>query len=556
MADDSGLSEAIRLLGETLKFIDEHKDDPIQVSSAPEPVEIYVRANYCKTCGQEGVDKRASYSYEGEKQRLYCAKHKQLNMVNVKDKKCIFQGCKKQPNYNIAGQTKGLYCVEHKQPDMIDVKNKKCQFQGCKKCPTYNIAGQLKGLYCVSHKQPNMIDIKHKKCLFQGCKKRPIFNTVGHLNGLYCVTHKQPDMINVKDKTCQFQGCKKQPIFNTAGQLKGIYCAEHKQPDMIDVKNKKCIFQGCKKQPKFNIMGQLKGLYCAEHKLPDMVNVISKICQFQGCKKRPNFNISGQLDGIYCVTHKQPDMVDVKNKKCRFQSCKRRPTYGLPLQLKTLCTEHRLEGMIRNPKQKCISSGCVEYAFYGYTYSVHCETHKLLDEVNMVEKKCSKCGLIMVLNAENLCQYCGEFTHKKVHLVKQTDIKNFFDANELKYDSYDKVYDRECGLERPDFVFDRKEFVIIVEVDENQHGSYLETCECQRMVNIYNSFGGARVMFIRYNPDKYIGEQYTDNQRKLYLKEWVNWALSNPVSTPLSFVKLFFDGFEVSKTLPVEIPTI
>jgi hypothetical protein len=249
-------------------------------------------------------------------------------------------------------------------------------------------------------------------------------------------------------------------------------------------------------------------------------------------------------------------MVDIKSKKCVSPGCKKRPTYGNPLQIRTHCTEHRLEGMLRYPKLKCIDIECKDFALYGTNYPIHCETHKQPNENNLIEKKCTKCGLIMVLNQEGSCQYCGEFTHKKIHLAKQTAIKNFFDANGIIYSSYDKVYDRDCGLERPDFVFDYKEFVIIVEVDENQHKSYLEECECSRMVNIYNSFGGARVMFIRYNPDKYDGQQYTDHQRQEYLKQWLIYIANNPSQLPLTFVKLFFDGFDVASARLVEIPVI
>ena len=42
---------------------------------------------------------------------------------------------------------------------------------------------------------------------------------------------------------------------------------------------------------------------------------------------------------------------------------------------------------------------------------------------------------------------------------------------------------------------------VIVEVDENQHRSYEETCECARMSEIVGAIGGKSVVFIRYNPD-------------------------------------------------------
>ena len=42
---------------------------------------------------------------------------------------------------------------------------------------------------------------------------------------------------------------------------------------------------------------------------------------------------------------------------------------------------------------------------------------------------------------------------------------------------------------------------MIVEVDENQHRGYEESCECARISEIVGAIGGKAVVFIRYNPD-------------------------------------------------------
>lgn len=591
MAADPDISELLRKIGEDLKIINAPRAEPIQVSLQPDSKEIYAKSNYCRTCAKEGITKRAYYNFDGEKVGIYCKKHKICNMIDVKNRRCLITGCKTRPSFNIKGKTKGIYCFVHKQPNMICITIT-CHFPNCMKQPAYNYEGETSGIFCATHKHLNMINVKtpsclftgckvlpsfgieggakkycekhkkpgminiHQSCIFVGCKTRPNFNNKGEKKGIYCAKHMLPGMVNVIDKTCIYPDCKKQPIYNIEGESKGIYCNLHRQPNMINVVDATCKFIGCKIRPVFNNEWEKRGIYCSLHKLPNMIDVLNRTCFIVGCKTRPVYNINGLKFGLYCYIHKSPDMIDVVNKSCQQIDCKKEPKYGLPLQKRTHCFTHREEGMLRRPKQKCIISGCKEYSFYGIHYPLHCETHKLPDELNMVEKKCSSCGLIMVLNQNNLCQYCGDFIHKRVHLVKQTAVKNFFDANELKYDSYDKVYDRECGLERPDFVFDRKEFVIIVEVDENQHRSYLEECECSRMVNIYNSFGGARVMFIRYNPDKYTGEQYTDNQRLDILKTCLINMAWNPSPLPLTFVKLFFDGFEVAKTNITEIPVI
>ena len=58
-----------------------------------------------------------------------------------------------------------------------------------------------------------------------------------------------------------------------------------------------------------------------------------------------------------------------------------------------------------------------------------------------------------------------------------------------------------CSKKRPDIYFDLHTHCVIVEVDENQHNTYEDTCECARINEIVNGVGGRSVIIIRYNPD-------------------------------------------------------
>jgi hypothetical protein len=58
-----------------------------------------------------------------------------------------------------------------------------------------------------------------------------------------------------------------------------------------------------------------------------------------------------------------------------------------------------------------------------------------------------------------------------------------------------------CSKKRPDIYFELDMHCIIVEIDENQHSSYTDQCECARLNEIVNSIGGKSVIVIRYNPD-------------------------------------------------------
>jgi hypothetical protein len=60
-----------------------------------------------------------------------------------------------------------------------------------------------------------------------------------------------------------------------------------------------------------------------------------------------------------------------------------------------------------------------------------------------------------------------------------------------------------CGRHRPDFTFVTDGSAIVLEFDEHQHEHYDQRCELIRMANIFLSYRGRRVTFIRYNPDAF-----------------------------------------------------
>ena len=97
--------------------------------------------------------------------------------------KCIEEECNKSPVYGLPGG-KAQYCIRHKTVDMIDVRNKKCKYVDCDKQGTFSYTNNSDS-YCLAHKKPDMIDTKHKLCIFTGCKTRPTYNLPGSV-ALYC----------------------------------------------------------------------------------------------------------------------------------------------------------------------------------------------------------------------------------------------------------------------------------------------------------------------------------------------------------------------------------
>ena len=128
-------------------------------------------------------------------------------MIDVKSKTCNYPGCEKHPSCNIEGEKEALYCVKHKLDGMIDIKHKKCFFKGCKIRPSCNIEGEKKGLYCLNHKLDGMIDVVSKRCVHSQCRFRPNYNIEGEKKALYCVKHKLDGMIDVKHTTCVNEWC-------------------------------------------------------------------------------------------------------------------------------------------------------------------------------------------------------------------------------------------------------------------------------------------------------------------------------------------------------------
>ena len=86
-----------------------------------------------------------------------------------------------------------------------------------------------------------------------------------------------------------------------------------------------------------------------------------------------------------------------------------------------------------------------------------------------------------------------------------------------------------CIQERPDIFWDRGDYCVVLEVDEDQHKKRPEECECARMVNLHSNFGRP-TYFIRFNPDDYstaegsIGTMLSLKKRMSILTDWLSHA--------------------------------
>jgi hypothetical protein len=291
--------------------------------------------------------------------------------------------------------------------------------------------------------EEDIIPIKKKLkhiCIHDGCDKRSSFNSIGESRPQYCAGHKQPKMVNVLDKKCEYDGCYKIPNFNNPGETSGKFCNGHKKPEMVDVVHKKCEHTGCNKIPNFNNPGETNGKFCNGHKEPEMVDVKNKKCEHDGCYKQPNFNLKNSKNGRFCDGHKQPDMVNVINKTCLHDWCDTQIT-------------KKYEGY------------CLRCYIYKYPYNTITKNYK----------------------------------------TKETNVVEFIKASFPNYTWIsDRIVQDGCSRRRPDLLLDFGDFIFIIEVDENQHVDYDNSCENRRIMEISRDLGHRNIVFIRFNPDDYI----------------------------------------------------
>jgi hypothetical protein len=251
-------------------------------------------------------------------------------------------------------------------------------------------------------------------------------------------------------------------------------------------------------------------------------------------------------------------MVDVKSKLCEFNNCNTQVKYGKPGNPKSHCATHRLPGMIRRPNGKCKILSCGQPAIYGTNYiPTHCENHKLDDQQNYVEKECKSCNLTMILNTNDLCEYCDPTKFKTARLAKQNSVLEYLNIKGLHGSSTDKIIDGGvCGKERPDRVYDFADKIIIFECDEHQHRDRACECEQTRMVNIGQMFGGTPVYFIRWNPDDYTPSNANKqpesiNKRYKLVGELIEAIKNNRYELPkalVSAIYLYYDDWDSLNT--------
>lgn len=281
---------------------------------------------------------------------------------------CVYPGCPVvQANFNYPGHYPGIFCLKHKDPEMVNIRARTCQVEGCSTYPSFNYPNTCPPLYCARHKLAGMIILGKKFCQVPNCMAVPSFNYPKIRPPLYCSHHKSDGMVNVIKRFCQAENCPIHPCFNYPKNRTPIYCNQHKEEGMVNVVKQACQAENCQKKPLFNYPHQGPAICCTQHKLEGMVNLNRRACQAPGCYQQPHFNYLNESKGIFCADHRSSEMADVRYyQPCQHKDCHQRADYADPIRFRTLvCDQHKKRTMIRLSAQRCSQRGCLMTPIYG-----------------------------------------------------------------------------------------------------------------------------------------------------------------------------------------------
>lgn len=123
----------------------------------------------------------------------------------------------------------------------------------------------------------------------------------------------------------------------------------------------------------------------------------------------------------------------------------------------------------------------------------------------------------------------------------EEEILELLDHHKISYIHDRKLSDTESLL-RPDFLIKKKNYYIIIEVDERQHRERQN--ETERMRTISANLDKP-VYFIRYNPDRYRGSDghYIDTPTEIRHQRLLSTikSLRRPLGSP-RLIYLYYDG--------------
>jgi len=218
-----------------------------------------------------------------------------------------------------------------------------------------------------------------------------------------------------------------------------------------------------------------------------------KICISNDCGRCARY---GYDVNIYCSAHKKDDMINLKDRRCCFEGCTKLATCSYKNEPKTMCGSHKLYNMIDRSSTLCHK--CDIRATYGFEKGNYtsCKLHRDPGMVDTRHHRCITCDFFTVPTKNIECGCC------KGTIRREILFKDFLSEN-FSFIHNKRVSHLPDFKERPDFVININNRILIIEYDEFQHKHYDKNCELFRMKNIYNALNEPKLTFIRFNPDSY-----------------------------------------------------
>ncbi len=487
-----------------------------------------------------------------------------------------------------------VYCTEQ---DCKEYSKYGVKTYAVSKCKDHKINGMVtrSKWYCPHLKRTGQCNECRAKVECERCKSEAIYG-ISQLLETRCEIHKELDMILKSHMICQHSNrkskcklCRKSLECNDSlchykaryglKSSKPIKCDKHKDENMV-----------------------LKPMsYCSHGKAHSRCdychNKNSKKCDVKDCSKLARFGIK-QLSEIRCKDHKDENMVTASFRYC---------THDLYIERCFICCSNKIT--------LCDVEECILISVYGFRRlkANRCLSHK---EIDMVKSSLYYCSHMISKHFCKICNGQGLCSHKLIrrqcficyptssHFCRRTygsEESRCPTASNRKYDDYcvrcfvelfpndprtktahlaTKEYivrsylneefsnvfihnkrlilsdkDKLCTSHdrRIDFQTEVKDYIVAVEVDENQHKGYNLIDEEIRIMQIYED-ADKKLVFIRFNPDNYrengILRKTTWNIRLEALKIKINEIIDNinigdGYNEWYTEIKMFFDTGEV-----------
>jgi hypothetical protein len=160
----------------------------------------------------------------------------------------------------------------------------------------------------------------------------------------------------------------------------------------------------------------------------------------------------------------------------------------------------------------CNSNVCglrIKYNLKGVNKAQYCFNHKTKEMVDVYHPICKngQCITRATKKYEGFCVGCFKTMFPEEQITKNYKPKECAVTIFLKseFPNLNWIFDKQiCGgnsKKRPDALLNLGFRILIVEIDENQHASYIG--ETSRMRYLFNDLNNMQIICIRFNPDNY-----------------------------------------------------